>query len=124
MLCLTDIQARPTKPSVASLTCFVVAVVVACLTEQVVRRCNVHARLADGACRINQEGSVSPAWILNKVGPCYLVQVGVEYGLERSLSVPDDHNYRDPHGLVDVGQDVVKCVLPVSPALEEDGFVE
>lgn len=101
----------------ASLTCFVVAVVVARLAEQVVRRCYVHARLADRARGFHQEGGVGPARVPNKVGPGDPVQARVEDGLECTLGVPDNHDDHNPHRLVHVGENIVERVLPVCPAV-------
>lgn len=85
-------------------------------------RCYIHARLADGTGGINRKGGVGPARVLNKVGPRHPVQAGVEDGPECSLSVPDDHHDHNPYRLVHVGQDVVERVLPVCPALVDEGF--
>lgn len=101
----------------SSLTCFEVAVVVARLAEQVVRRCYVDARLTDHTRRVDEKGGVGPARVLNKVGPGHPVQAGVEDGPECSLGVPDHNHDDDPHRLIHVGQDVVERVFPISPAI-------
>lgn len=99
------------------LTCFEVAVVVARLAKQVVRRCYVDTRLANRTGRVDEKGGVGPARVLNKVGPGHPVQAGVEDGPECSLGVPDHNHDDNPHRLIHVGQNVVERVFPVSSAL-------